>query len=282
VFTSQPVRWAGITQLVEYQLPKLKVAGSSPVARSIETPRMRNARYIRIAGPLAALALGGGLACSPAHTADPRSDLDRAVAVFVAGDYETAVRKLSAVSSSTTDEAVRREAYLYIGRSEMALGDTDAAMTAFSHGVEHGDTGPCVDYIEVLKQYQEGSPQGLHIIDAISRAQLAGAVVRMFDPGASDAKVFDPRGPTPIARAEQRGWLPALPDGNDHAEDPVTAAALYMLVANVLADLGMPGRADDVFPGGYAAAAQKMEPVSGREALAALERVRTLQETHGR
>ncbi len=28
------MRWAGIAQLVEYKLPKLGVAGSSPVARS--------------------------------------------------------------------------------------------------------------------------------------------------------------------------------------------------------------------------------------------------------
>ena len=30
------MRPAGVTQLVEYQLPKLKVAGSSPVARSMK------------------------------------------------------------------------------------------------------------------------------------------------------------------------------------------------------------------------------------------------------
>ena len=29
------MRWAGIAQLVEYKLPKLGVAGSNPVARSI-------------------------------------------------------------------------------------------------------------------------------------------------------------------------------------------------------------------------------------------------------
>ncbi len=35
MFRYQHVRGAGITQLVEYQLPKLKVASSSLVARSI-------------------------------------------------------------------------------------------------------------------------------------------------------------------------------------------------------------------------------------------------------
>ena len=35
MFRYQHIGGAGITQLVEYQLPKLKVAGSSPVARSI-------------------------------------------------------------------------------------------------------------------------------------------------------------------------------------------------------------------------------------------------------
>lgn len=268
---SQHVRRAGITQLVEYQLPKLKVAGSSPVARSISLEFMRRAlpnTGLRIA---AFVLLAGVLACA---TAPPsaRHDLDQGVDAFVAGDYRGAVTKLDAVIAAAPDDAVRREAYTYLGRAHMALGETDEAVDAFTRGVQLGDTGPCVAYLQVLKQYVEGKPAGLHMTDVLTRGQLAGAVVRLFLAGAPG----DPSGPTPITQLERRGWMPAMADGSDHSDDPVTHASLYVVAAHILSDAGHAKDADRVMPGGYRAAARATTPVSGAEGLAVLERIRTV------
>jgi hypothetical protein len=218
------------------------------------------------------------LACAPAATVDSRSDLDRAVGLYVAGDYGGAVDRLQDVARAAPDDATRREAYTYLGRSYMALGDTGAAIDAFLLGVQYGDRGPCVEYLEVLKQYQEGSPEGLHILDTITRGELAGAAVRVL----GDGRPLDPSGPTPIEMVEKRGWFPAMPDGQSHADDPVTRAALYAFVGRVLAGAGLPEHADAVMPGGYRRAMDDPEPVSGSDAIAVLERVRALKEKNGR
>ena len=50
--TSGKRRSAGVTQLVEYELPKLGVAGSNPVARSIVYTPFRRARHKLDNGPV--------------------------------------------------------------------------------------------------------------------------------------------------------------------------------------------------------------------------------------
>ena len=268
---SQHVRGAGITQLVEYQLPKLKVAGSSPVARSISSFSMHRTDRIPGLRIAAALVIAGALACASAAP-DRSRDLDGAVEEFIAGDYRDAVSELDAVIRESTDPAVQREAYTYLGRAYMALGETDAAVDAFTRGIQLGDTGPCVAYLSLLKQYVEGKPSGLHMSEALTRGQLAGAVARMFLDGVST----DANGPTPVAQLERRGWMPPLADGHDHAADPVTRAALYVVAARILSDAGHADQTGRVMPGGYRAAMLSTEPVSGTEALAVLERVRAL------
>ncbi len=270
---SQHVRRAGITQLVEYQLPKLKVAGSSPVARSISLDPMRRALRttgLRIAALLLFVA-AGAWSCASAPPGS-RGDLDHAVEDFIEGDYRAAVTKLDLVIAVSTDDAVRREAYTYLGRAHVALGETDEAVDAFSRGVQLGDTGPCVAYLGLLKQYVEGQPSGLHMRDVLTRGQLAGAVVRLFLDNASS----DPSGPTPITQLERRGWMPALADGADHADEAVTHASLYVVAARILSDAGRARDTEQVIPGGYRAASRKTDPVSGAEGLAVLERVRAL------
>jgi hypothetical protein len=230
--------------------------------------RTRRIPGLRIA---AALLFAGVLACASAPP-DHSKDLDRAVEEFIAGDYRSAVTELDAVIARSPDQAVQREAYTYLGRAHMALGETDAAVDAFSRGVQLGDTGPCVAYLSLLKQYVEGKPSGLHMSESLTRGQLAGAVARMFLGGVST----DPNGPTPVAQLERRGWMPRLADGRDHAADRLTRAALYVVAAHILADAGAANRVEQAMPGGYRAAARSTAPVSGTEALAVLERVRTL------
>ncbi|HEU4928994.1 MAG TPA: hypothetical protein VFU38_04125 [Candidatus Krumholzibacteria bacterium] len=221
---------------------------------------------------LAALvSMAAVLACSSAPPS-PRSELDRAVKSFIDQDYATAVKQLEAVIAASDDPVLRREAYAYLGRSHMALGETDLAVDAFNRGIKLGDRGPCMAYLEILKQQIEGQPSGLHMSEVLTRGQLAGAIARMFLGGVS----ADPAGPSPIAQVEKKGWMPAMPDGQDHANEPVTHAALYVVASRILDDSGASEKADRVMPGGYRAAARKTEPVSGSEGLAILERVRSL------
>ncbi len=227
--------------------------------------------FFRLAAPFLIAAVAALCSCASAPP-NPRSDLDAAVAEFVDGDYRAAVEKLDAVVAVSTDDAVLREAFTYLGRAHMALGETDLAVDAFSRGVQLGDRGPCVAYLEVLKQYVDGKPAGLHMSDVLTRSQLAGAVVRLFIGEAAG----ESKGPTPMTQLEQRGWMPVLADGDDHASDPVTHAALYVLAARILAESGKADQVDRVMPGGYRAAARTQQPVTGSEGLAVLERVKTL------
>ena len=274
------IRGAGITQLVEYQLPKLKVAGSSPVARSITQILMPHSPRMLTTVFAGAIWLAGVLACTSSVDRNPQGDFDGAVARFVAGDYRGAIDRMEKIADSTSDNAVKQDAYAYIGRSHMALGDTNAAIAAFTLGAHYGDRGQCVEYLELLKQYVEGDPEALHVREAVTRGELAGAIVRMMDETATER--MTPGGPTPLEITARRGWMPAAPDGGEHAQAPVTRAALYVIVSRILAARGRTDQIDVIIPGGYDGALRAQEPVSGAEALAVLERVRLVQERHGR
>ena len=280
MFLYQLVRGAGITQLVEYQLPKLKVAGSSPVARSISHFPMRRAH--RIPGRMVVIASLALAACGPRADLTPRGDLDRAIEQFVAGEYLSAIVGFEQALAVTEDDAVRREAYTYLGRAHMALGETDEAVTSFTLGARYGDRGVCIAYLETLKQYVGGSPKSLHISEALTRSQLAIAVLRIMDGGADSGQSLDANAPTPIRRLEARRWMTPLADGSDHADDAVTPAALYVMVARMLADAKLSGRVHDLMPAGYRGALAETRAVTGAEALAVLERARSLKEHHGR
>ena len=220
------------------------------------------------------------MACAPKADFKPRSDYDRAVERFVAGDYKGTIERMEKIAASTDDPAVKQDAYAYIGRSHMALDDTEAAVEAFTMGAHYGDRGACVEYLELLKQYVEGDPDVLHVREAVTRGELAGAIVRMMDETATEA--VTPGGPTPLAVVAQRGWMPATPDGKEHADAPVTRAALYVIVSRILSGRGRADQIAVIMPGGYDGALRAEEPVSGTEAIAILERVRLVPEKHGR
>jgi hypothetical protein len=229
---------------------------------------------------LAGLVGLGIMACASSVEKKPSNDFDRAVERFVAGDYRGTIERMQKVADAAEDPAVKQDAFAYIGRAHMALGDTDAAVSAFTMGAHYGDRGPCVEYLQILKQYIEGDPDALHVEEAVTRGELAGAMVRMMDETATAG--VTPGGPSPLEIAAQRGWMPAPPDGEMHADAPVTRAALYVIVSRILAGRGRADQIDVIMPGGYDAALRSDEPVSGTEALAILERVRLVAEKHGR
>jgi hypothetical protein len=230
---------------------------------------------------IGAFGLVGLLACGgPSTTVEKQGDFDKAVERFVAGDYRGTISRMEKIAAATTDEAVKRDAYAYIGRAHMALGETDGAIEAFTMGAHYGDRGQCVEYLELLKQYVEGNPNALHAREGVTRSELAGAIVRMMDETATAS--LDPGGPTPLAILAQRGWMPATPDGAEHAEDTVTRASLYVVISRILGARGRQDQIDVIMPGGYQTALRAVEPVSGNEALAILERVRQVPEKSGR
>jgi hypothetical protein len=93
---------------------------------------------------------------------------------------------------------------------------------------------------------------------------------------------LDPGGPEPLAVAAERGWMPAMADGNRRADEPVTQAAFYVFVSRVLAQAGLADKTGTLLPGGYRAAMRETDPVSGAEAIAVLERIQALKEANGR
>lgn len=235
-------------------------------------------RHVLLAG---ALWTAGLVACGgPKSGVQKQGDFDQAVEHYVSGDYRGTISRMEKIAASTSDDAVKRDAYAYIGRAHMALGETDDAITAFTMGAHYGDRGPCVEYLELLKQYVEGNPKALQIREAVTRSELAGAIVRMMDETATTG--INPGGPTPLVVLAQRGWMPATPDGAEHAGDAVTRASLYVIVSRILSGRGRADQIDVIMPGGYDAALRSQELVSGTEALTVLERVRLVQEKNGR
>ena len=227
-----------------------------------------------------ALVLAGVMACGGPASEQKAGEFDQAVERFVAGDYRDTITRMEKIAGSTTDVAVKIDAYAYIGRAHMALGETEDAITAFTMGARYGDRGPCIEYLELLKQYVEGNPNALHVREAVTRSELAGSIVRMMDETATAS--MNPGGPTPLAMLAERGWMPAAPDGAEHAEDAVTHASLYVIVSRILGGRGRADQVSVIMPGGYDAALRARAPVSGTEALAVLERVRLVQEKNGR
>jgi cytochrome c-type biogenesis protein CcmH/NrfG len=73
---------------------------------------------------IAAFALLAGLWSCASAPPSPRASLDDAVEEFVDGEYRSAVTQLEDVLRASTDTAVLREAYTYLGRAHMALGET--------------------------------------------------------------------------------------------------------------------------------------------------------------
>jgi hypothetical protein len=229
---------------------------------------------------LRSVAMAAGLlvgACAPAADRAPADPMGAAVEQFVAGNYAASIAGMRAVLERTDDDALWREACAYMGRAHMALGQTDEAVAAFTLGVQHGDRGPCAEYLELLKQYVEGKPGTLHTRETLTRGELAGALVRMMSTAAAA-----PGGPTPLEQSAARGWLPPSPDGRVHADEPVTRASLYVVVARLLAEAGSAPRAGELMGATYRGAVAESQYVSGAEALAVLERVRALREQHGR
>jgi hypothetical protein len=282
--------------VVEYQLPKLRVAGSSPVARSIHfSGHMSHSHQSTLAGAVVALSLTliGLSSCSSGGPGHSRSELDRAIEFYIAGDYDEAVERLDKLSKTTESEERLREIYLYLGRSFVELEQYSQAIDAFTAGAAYGGGLIFEEYLTRLGVVVSVAPKILAASDKITRAQLAALIDKMFfgvkdigapsDEGRQDVSV----GPS---TSVQRGVVPTLPDGEFHGNDFVTRAAFYVVVARLIEDTGIPGGPTSFFDGGFSWVLSpsggttdvgRIDYISGREALDTLQRLAEVRRTNG-
>ena len=283
--------------MVEYQLPKLRVAGSSPVARSIHfSGRMSHSHQSTLAGAVMALSLTliGLSSCSSGGPGHSRSELDRAIESYIAGDYGEAVERLDKLSKNTESEERLREIYLYLGRSYLALEQYSQAIDAFTVGAAYGGGLVFEEYLTRLGVVVSVAPQIVAASDKITRAQLAALIDKMFFGGVKDIGAVSGEGRQDVAAglstAVRRGVVPTLPDGGFHGNEFVTRAAFYVVVARLIEDTGIPGGPTSFFEGGFAWALNpgggatdigRMDYISGREALDTLERLAEARRASG-
>jgi len=171
-------------------------------------------------------------ACGPPGTAPRRDALDSAIEMFLAGHHSESIEALNRLLDDPLPASTKREIYYYLGRSYLEQDDLPRAIDAFATGVQLGDTGPCLVYLQRLRGRMEGSTESVARSPVITRGQLCAVVERWLASGQGR----DPE-PDPVAAMTQRGWLERLADGKAHAEAPVTRAALFVFVARMCASI---------------------------------------------
>jgi tetratricopeptide (TPR) repeat protein len=226
------------------------------------------------------------ISCASGPRGGRPSDLNRAIESFIAGDYQDAAERLEAMTKGAGPDEDLGEVYLYLGRSYIALEQYSQAIDAFTTGKANGG-GPVFDeYLRRMDLLVSGAPSVVATSIHMTRGQLAAVIDRMFYEASADAGASS-AGVVTSLQSVQRGIVPVLPDGAFHEEALVTRAALYAALARLLGDKGAGVPAvQGLFEGGYAwvlSGADETEAsyVSGREAIAALERVSLALESHG-
>lgn len=222
--------------------------------------------------------------CSSGVRSDRGTKLDRAIESFIAGDYDAAVSRLEDLAESTESAEELRQVYLYLGRSYVAKGQYPRAIDAFNAGMALGESSPFDEYLTRLGVVVSGAPQAVAMSGQVTRAQLAALIDQMFYDGLG--KVGDTsrhvtrEGTVSELESVKRGVVPVLPDGDFHPDALVTRAALYAVVARLVADIGTQEAPSDFVDGGYGwvkagggdgLAASPL--VTGKETLAILEQV---------
>jgi hypothetical protein len=230
-------------------------------------------RVQRISGSRCALVIVGCaalVACATPGPAPRGGEVDPGVALFVSGRYAEAVAAFEAVLDGGAEPAVKREACYYLGRAYLELGDERAAIDAFATGVRLGDEGPCLAYLEWLQSRLAGDPGHVRRMTVVSRTHMAGLVAHMLSERNRPVVAADE---APLDALVRMGWLERLPDGALHGEAAVTRASFYVMLSRMCAQTPCAG-ALPPFP-------REAEPITGPEAMAALERALDGKGSHG-
>ena len=219
---------------------------------------------------------------SPRTTVGGNTSLDRAIALYIDGDFQRAEVLLTQITRGGGADEEVAAAYLYLGRIYLARGDYEKATDAFSAGRTLGGDIRFTEYFEEARRHLTGSPRRIVQLPRITRAQLAGLIEDMFGsrlvgcPGTGEIRspeqepgipmgsdggqgtdgsvngVAARRGERAIDCVLQAGVMTVLPDGDFHAADEVTAPAFYAVVQRLARVLGAEGDVGaSLFPGGF-------------------------------
>ncbi len=236
-YSSAPVG-AGITQLVECQLPKLKVAGSNPVARSI---LITIALLVTLAGPAACdtatWQLRAGYVPSPTPSA-----LTARVALLLMdyGEYESLETLHSTYSTPTVAEIAitRAPGWEERLRDRLRSGDGTALIPLVTVLAGSGEMDRAALYLEGRGERIPATRRDLALAAAWFLRYEIHPYLAMLPEHPPDMQ-GDDAGRT-AAAVLAAGWMTTVPDGLFHPDAFVTAADLALLAGGPAAGASVP------------------------------------------
>ena len=252
--------------------------------------------------PIAVLIVIWVAACSPRTAVDGEAELEQAIILYVAGDYETARERFNALVGRLQPDDELETAYLYLARCNEALGDYQAAVDALSAGLVIRGDALFQKHFYALRNKIEADPDYLIKQQELSRAHLACLYDELFlsAPKENDVQIIPPRlagtfflpadvrehwAGERIRRVLMTGAMAVLPDSLFHPDDKVTRAAFFFAARRMESRLLKPDQNVSIlFPNGFEPlfreqlAAQDNPQltalITGREAVGLLERLR--------
>jgi tetratricopeptide (TPR) repeat protein len=250
----------------------------------------------RFAGPaLAVVAICAMLwSCGPSTSVSgawkSNDEMDRAVAAFIAGDFDGAAKRLEALADRAQTPEQRREVYWYLGRAYLAAERYDRAIDAFTAGKANGGGVAFDEYLQRLNALVSGEAGNVARSERVTRAQLAVLVNRMFYESPVDTSATAVPGPggedgvLENMASVERGVVGLLPDGQFYGEVFVTRGAFFAVVSRLVRDKSIDVDTATLFEGGFAWALAGEDAgnyVTGKEAVAVLRRVAAAQHPYG-
>jgi hypothetical protein len=170
------------------------------------------------------------ISCSPSKRTSTQSSLDTAIEQYISGRYEAAREELSILTHNLQGEELCT-AYLYLGRSHLALGETDRAAEAFSMGsITCGDE-LFEEYLMQVRDNLRATPGALISAVSITRAQYACLLRHYFEAGGNGALPTVPAdieshwAQEAIVGVLRSGYMESLPDGAFYPDEPLSRAA---------------------------------------------------------
>lgn len=215
-------------------------------------------------------------------------ELQRAIALYIDGEYQKAADTLLELSGELEDAEDLRTAYLYLGRSDMALGDYVGAADAFSRGMVLGGGIEFDEHLAAAQQHLRTAPGAIGTQTLTTRAQLAALIDHLFGQrlGVDSQAALDPPPDVGdhwardyIVRVRAAGVMGTFADGGFHPDAPVTYPALYVTALRLTEAAGVPRQAvRDQFPEGFRGALEGPPGNAGRPAATAVVSGREAEE----
>ncbi len=233
--------------------------------------------------------VGFAIGCSPAGVGrDSRSELDAAIGLFIEGRHQEAASHLKKLTGHLDSDGDVLSAYLYLGRSYMALGDYGPAANAFSTGRSLGGGLEFDEHLRAAQNHLRVTPRNMGAQESLTRAQLAALIATTFDAWLEDtsdpaaagvADVENHWAREYVGRVRAAGIMDVLPDGAFHPDDVVTAGAFYLVMRHSVEVFGIAAEIlESFFPQGLRGAIGGSRAggrwVSGREATTVLQSLR--------